>query len=135
MPGLGLIWSFLTSRLGGWVVLSGVTLVLLGVLKLEHNAKLRAEAREATMKAAYQIGYEGYVKLYQERDKIKAQADSQRRKLNELQQNNDLDGLADIFNSPGGVHHSLPPNSPGGPGRPARYKTADGTPAEYQETP
>jgi len=108
---------------------------VLVVLKLEHNAKLKAQAGKAAAKQGLQIGYEGYVKLYQEREAIKAKADGQRRKLNELQQANDLDSLRDDFNSPGGMRRPVQPNTQGGVKTPVRYKAADGSGVEYQEAP
>ena len=72
------------------------------MLKLEHNAKLKAQAHDATTTKGYQILNEGYRKLYEERVAIKSRADKQRRNLRALQEKNDLDGLADDFDSPGG---------------------------------
>jgi len=69
--------------------------------------------RQGRREQGLQIGYEGYVKLYQEREAIQAKADQQRRKLNELQQANDLDGLADTFNNSGGAP-PVQPNPKGG---------------------
>lgn len=133
--GLGIIWSLLTSRLGGWIIGGLAVAAALMFLNWEHNAKLRARAAQATAEQGLQIGYEGYVKLYQERDKIKAQANNQRRKLSELQQTNDLDGLADTFNNPGGVRRPLHANSPGGLKAPAAYYDPDSPGAKYQEAP
>lgn len=129
------IWTILTSRFGGWIVGGIVIAAVLVVLKWEHSAKLKAQAAQATAEQGLQIGYEGYVKLYQEREKIKAQAEQQRRKLNELRQANDLDGLADTFNNPGGVLRSVQPNPRGGAKAPARYRAADGSGTAYQEAP
>ncbi len=133
---LTIIWTLVTSRFGGWIVGGLAVAAVLVVLKIEHNAKLKAQVARATAEQGLQIGYEGYVKLYQEREKIKAKADVQRRKLNELQQANDLDGLADTFNHPaGGVRRPVQPNPPGGVKAPARYRDADGSGATYQEAP
>lgn len=133
--GLGIVWTLITSRIGGWIVGGVAVAAVLIVLKIEHNAKLQAQAAKATAEQGLQIGYEGYVKLYQEREAIKAKADQQRRKLNELRQKNDLDGLADQFNNPGGVRRPVQPNSNGGAKTPARYRAADGSDAAYQEAP
>jgi transcriptional antiterminator Rof (Rho-off) len=114
--------------MGGLAVLA-----ILGVLKLENNAKLKAQAHDATTTKGYQILNEGYLKLYQEREAIKSRADKQRRDLRALQEKNDLDGLADDFNSPGGVRHALPANPQGGAKAPARYKDAGGAGPEYEE--
>lgn len=132
---LTVLWPLIPASVK-WIGLSVlIGLIGLGAWKWEHSAKLKAEAKETTAKQALQIGYEGYVKLYQEREAIKAKADQQRRKLNELQQANDLDGLADTFNNPGGVRRPVSPNPKGGAKAPARYRAADGAPAEYQEAP
>ncbi len=129
------LWALIPTSVK-WIVLSVlIGLVGLGAWKWEHTAKLRAQAAKATAEQGLQIGYEGYVKLYQERETIKARADQQRRKLNELRQKNDLDGLADTFNNPGGVRRPVLANPQGGTKTPARYRAADGTPAEYQEAP
>jgi hypothetical protein len=133
MPILSIIWSVLFSRLGGWIVGGLAVLAILGVLKWEHEAKLKAQAHDATTTKGYQILNEGYLKLYQEREEIKAKATKKRGKLNELRQKNDLDGLADDFNAPGGVRHALPANPQGGVKAPARYKDAGGTGPEYEE--
>jgi hypothetical protein len=129
------LWALIPTSVK-WIGLSVlIGLVGLGAWKWEHAGKLKAQAAKATAEQGLQIGYEGYVKLYQEREAIKARADHQRRKLNELQKANDLDGLADTFNNPGGVRQPLSANSKGGAKAPARYRAADGTPAEYQEAP
>ena len=135
MPILSIIRSVLSSRLGGWIMGGLAVLANLGLLKLEHNAKLKAQAHDATTTKGYQILNEGYLKLYREREAIKSRADKQRRDLRALQEKNDLDGLADDFNSPGGVRHPVPANPKGGSKAPARYRSADGTPTEYQEAP
>ena len=132
MPILSIIWSVLSSRLGGWIMGALAVLAILGVLKWEHEAKLKAQAQLATAQTAAAISQQ-QVLLYQEREEIKAKATKKRGKLNELQQKNDLDGLADDFNSPGGVRHSLPANPPGGAKAPSRYKDASGTGPEYEE--
>jgi len=132
---LTIIWTLLTSRLGRWIVGGLAVAAVLVALKWEHSAKLKAQAKEATAKQALKIGYEGYVELYQEREKIKAQADAQRRKLNELRQTNDLDGLADDFNNPGGVRRPLHSNPQGSTKAPAHYRSADGAGTAYQEAP
>ena len=129
------IWTLITSRFGGWIVGGVAVAAVLVVLKFEHGARLRAQVARATAEQGLQIGYEGYVKLYQEREKIKAQADQQRRKINELRQTNDLDGIADLFNNPGGVRRSVQPNPHGGAKAPARQYRAAGTGEEYQEAP
>ncbi|HAY22628.1 MAG TPA: hypothetical protein DCY27_10785 [Desulfobacterales bacterium] len=132
MPILSIIWSVLFSRLGGWIVGSLAVLAILGVLKWEHEAKLKAQAQLATAQTAAAISQQ-QVLLYQEREEIKAKATKKRGKLNELRQKNDMDGLADDFNSSGGVRHALPANPPGGAKAPARYKDAGGTGPEYEE--
>lgn len=132
---LTIIWTLITSRLGGWIVGGLAVATVLVVLKWEHSAKLKAQAAKATAEQGLQIGYEGYVKLYQEREAIKAKAEGQRRKLNELQQANDLDGLADTFNNPGGLRRPVQPNPTGGPKTPAHYRSADGAGPTYQEAP
>jgi len=129
------LWALIPTSVK-WIGLSVlIGLVGLGAWKWEHAGKLKAQAAQATAEQGLQIGYEGYVKLYQEREAIKARADQQRRKLNELRQKNDLDGLADTFNNPGGVRRPLSANPKGGAKALARYRAADGTPAEYQEAP
>jgi len=132
---LTIIWTLISSRLGGWIVGGLAVAAVLVVLKWEHAAKLKAQAGRAAAEQGLQIGYEGYVKLYQEREAIQAKADQQRRKLNELQQANDLDGLADTFNNSGGVRRPVQPNPKGGAKAPARYRAADGAGVEYQEAP
>jgi hypothetical protein len=113
--------------MGGLAVLA-----ILGVLKWEHEAKLKAQAQLATAQTAAAISQQ-QVLLYQEREEIKAKATKKRGKLNELRQKNDLDGLADDFNSPGGVRHALSANPQGGVKAPVRYKDAGGTGPEYEE--
>jgi hypothetical protein len=100
--------------------------------KVEKYAKEKAQAALATKTTANEIMQE-QIKLYQEREEIKATATKRRGNLNALQQKNDLDGLADDFNSPGGVRHALPANPQGGVKAPARYKDAGGTGPEYEE--
>ena len=129
------IWTLITSRLGGWIVGGLAVSAVLVALKWEHSAKLRAKAAQATAEQGLKIGYEGYVKLYQEREAIKTKADQQRRKLNVLREKNDLDGLADDFNNPGGVRRPVQPNPPGGVKAPAHYHPADAPNIEYEETP
>lgn len=133
--GFGIIWTVITSRFGGWIVGGVVALVLTFFWQCNKNDYLVQKAAKETAQQGLQIGYEGYVKLYQEREKLKAQADQQRRKLNELRQTNDLDGLADTFNNPGGVRRPLQPNPQGGVKAPARRYRAAGTGEEYQEAP
>ena len=129
------LWALIPTSVK-WIGLSVlIGLVGLGAWKWEHAGKLKAQAAQAIAEQGLQIGYEGYVKLYKEREAIKARADQQRRKLNELRQKNDLDGLADTFNNPGGVRRPVLANPQGGAKAPARYRAADGTPAEYQEAP
>ena len=48
MPILSIIWSVLSSRLGGWIMGGLAVLAILGVLKWEHEAKLKAQAQLAT---------------------------------------------------------------------------------------
>jgi hypothetical protein len=132
MPILSIIWSVLSSRLGGWIMGGLAVLAILGVLKWEHEAKLKAQAQLAMAQTAAAISQQ-QVLLYQEREEIKAKATKKRGKLNELRQKNDLDGLADDFNSPGGVRHPVPANPQGGAKAPARYKDAGGTGPEYEE--
>jgi len=100
--------------------------------KAEKYEKEKAQASLATKTTANEIMQE-QIKLYQEREEIKATATKKRGKLNALQQENDLDGLADDFNAPGGVRHALPANPQGGVKAPARYKDAGGTGPEYEE--
>ena len=129
------LWALIPASVK-WIGLSVlIGLVGLGAWKWEHAEKLKAQAAKATAEQGLQIGYEGYVKLYQEREAIKTRADQQRRKLNDLRQKNDLDGLADTFNNPGGLRRPVLANPQGGTKAPARYRAADGTPAEYQEAP
>ena len=132
---LKFIWAFIPTT-AKWIGLS----VLIGVIgftawKWEHAAKLKAQAKTATAEKGYQILNEGYLKLYQEREAIKARAYQQRRKLDELRQKNDLDGLADDFNNAGGVRRPVQPSPKGSVKAPARrYRAAD-TGEEYQEAP
>lgn len=124
---LKIIWSFLTSRLGGWIVAGLAVMVLLGLLKWEHAAKIRAQEQLATAQKAVEIGYEGYVKLYQEREKIQAEATAQRRKLDELRRTHDYDGLSDTYNKPGGVRPPGTPDTPRGPKGLTKYRDSTGT--------
>ena len=55
MPILSIIWSVLSSRLGGWIMGGLAVLAILGVLKWEHEAKLKAQAHDATTTKGYQI--------------------------------------------------------------------------------
>ena len=48
MPILSIIWSVLSSRLGGWIMGGLAVLAILGVLEWEHEAKLKAQAQLAT---------------------------------------------------------------------------------------
>lgn len=133
---LTIIWTLITSRLGGWIVGGLAVLFFIGLWQWNKNDYLNEKVAKETAQQGLQIGYEGYVKLYQEREEIKTKADQQRRKLNELQQANDLDGLADTFNNPaGGVRRPVQPNPPGGAKAPARRYRAAGTGEEYQEAP
>ena len=113
--------------MGGLAVLA-----ILGVLKWEHEAKLKAQAQLATAQTAAAISQQ-QVLLCQEWEEIKGKATKKRGKLNELRQKNDLDGLADDFNCPGGVRYPLPANPQGGVKAPDRYKDAGGTGPEYEE--
>jgi hypothetical protein len=132
---LTMIWTLITSRLGGWIVGGLVVAAVLAVLKLEMNSKAKVKANLATTTKGYQILDEGYLKLYQERETIKAKADQQRRKLNELQQANDLDGLIGTFNNPGGVRRPVLPNSKGGTKTPATFHDSESPGTQYQEAP
>jgi len=132
---LTIVWKLLTSRFGGWIVGGLAIAAMLVVLKIEHNAKLKAQGEAAAARLGMQIGYEGYVELYQEREEIKAKADQQRRKINELRKTSDPDGIVDLFNNPGGVRRPVQPNPQGGTKAPARYHTSGGTPTEYFEAP
>jgi hypothetical protein len=137
------MFTWIAAKLGSTLaeyLVGGAVIALLaggGYLYISHlhSAKVKAEAKAAAAVMGLQIGYEGYVKLYQEREAIKAKADQQRRKLNEMRQANDLDGLTDDFNNPGGVRRPVQPNPKGGVKAPARYRDADGTGASYQEAP
>lgn len=131
----GIIWAMIPSTVK-WIGLS----VLIGALgfgawKWEHAGKLKAQAKLATAEQGYKILNDGYLKLYQEREKITAKAATQRRILRELEKANDLDGLRDDFNAPGGVRRPLHSNSQGSTQAPAAYydPTAPGT--QYQEAP
>ena len=106
-------------------------LILLGLLKWEHAAKVRAQESLATAQKAVELGYEGYVKLYQEREAIKEKADVQRRQLNEMRQAHDYDGLSDTFNRPGGVRPPGTPDTPRGPKGLTRYRDSAG--AEFSD--
>lgn len=132
---IALIWSVVSSRFGGWIVGGLAVAAVLVALKWEHAAKLKAQANLATTTKGYEILDQGYLKLYQEREKINTQANQQRRKINELRQKNDLDGLADQFNNPGGMRRPVQPNPQGGAKAPARRYRAAGTGEEYQEAP
>jgi len=132
MPILTIIWSALTSRLGGWLIGGLTVLALVGLWKWEHAAKIRAETKAAMAEQGMKIGYEAYAKLYQEREKIKDQAAAQRRKINELEKTNDL---SEYFNAPGGVRRGRPANPPGGPQRPTTYYDPAAPGAQYQEAP
>lgn len=107
---MGILWSLLTSRLGGWVVGGATVLIVLGILKLEHNAKLRAQARAATAEQGMKIGFESYVKLYQEREQIKEKYAKEKEKIHA----SSLDDLVRRSNNPGGVLPSVRPDSIGG---------------------
>lgn len=100
--------------------------------KAEKHEKEKVQAALATKTTANEIMQE-QIKLYQEREEIKATATKKRGMLNALQQKNDLDGLADDFNSPAGVRHALPANPQRGVKAPTRYKDAGGTGPEYEE--
>jgi hypothetical protein len=130
-----LIWTLLTSRIGGWIVGGVAVAAALVFLRLEMNSKAKVKADLATTKQGYQILDQGYNKLYQEREAIKTKSDQQRRKLNELQQANDLDGLADTFNNPGGVRRPMQPNPKGGAKAPAAYHDSESPGTQYQEAP
>lgn len=137
------MFTWIAAKLGStvleYVVGGAVVAIIIGsgyfTISHLHNRAVRAEAKAAAARKGLQIGFEGYVELYQEREKIKAQADSQRRKINELRKTYDPDGIADLFNNPDGVRRPVQPNPQGGAKTPARYHSADGTPAEYQEAP
>lgn len=134
MPVIALIWSFLTSRLGGWIIGGAAVLAVLGLLKWEHSAKLKAEAALATARTAAAISQQQLL-LYQEREEIKSKATKKRGTINEWQQKGDVDSLVDDFNAPGGVRRPVPAN----PGRstqgPAGKYRAQGSGEAYQEAP
>lgn len=135
------MFTWIAAKLGSTVleyVVGGAVIALVaggGYLYISHlhSAKVKAEAQAEAARQGLQIGYEGYIKLYQDREAIKTKADQQRRKLNALQQANDLDGLAGQFNNPGGVRRPVQPNPPGGAKAPARQYRAQGTGETYQE--
>ena len=107
---IGALWALIPTSLK-WIGLSVIVgLIGLGAWKWEHAAKLKAEADLATTTKGYQILDQGYVKLYQEREKIKASATKKRGQINA----GTLDDLIDITNNPGGVRHAMPPNSGSG---------------------
>lgn len=127
------MWAFLGVR--GTIALAlGLTLFAsLGLLKWEHNAKIKAQSERDTAKMAAAISQQ-QILLYQEREEIKAKAGKKRGQINDWQQKGDLDSLRDDFNAPGGVR-KLPANTPGGAqGSTGYYDSADpGT--RYQEAP
>lgn len=127
------IWSFLSSRLGGWIIGGLAILAVLGLLKWEHAAKLRAQEQLATAQLAAAITQQ-QILLYQEREAIQTKAAQKRGKLNEWQTKNDLDSLSNDFNAAGGVRR-LPANPPGGVKTPAGKYSAPGTGETYQEAP
>jgi hypothetical protein len=132
---IALIWSLITSRFGGWIIGGLAVAAVLVVFKWERAGKLKAQADLATTIKGYKILDQGYLKLYQEREQIKMQMNQQRGKINELRQKNDLDGLADQFNNPGGMRRPVQSNPQGGAkAAPSRYR-ATGTGEEYQEAP
>jgi hypothetical protein len=110
-----------------YVVGGAVVIILVGggwaTISYLHNRALKAEAREATAKQALQIGYEGYVKLYQEREAIKARASKKRGQINA----STLDDLINRTNAPDGVRRPMLPNSQGGVKTPTLIRDSEGT--------
>lgn len=131
---LTIVWGMLSSRLGGWIVGGLAVAAVLVVLKLEHNARLKAQAGQVAAVQALTVGYEGYVKLYQEREKIQATAANERRKVNELRQKLDYYGISDSFNNPDGVQ-PVPKPANGGAKTPTRFRTPGGAPTTYRTAP
>ena len=131
---MALIWSLVTSRLGGWIIGGAAVLVVLGLLKWEHTAKLKAEAERDTAKLAASISQQQLL-LYQDREAIKDKGSKKGEQLNEWQQQGDLDSLVDDLNAPDGVRRNLPSNPQGGAGGPASRYRAQGTGEAYQEAP
>jgi hypothetical protein len=134
MPIFSIIWSLITSRFGGWIVGGAAVLVVLGLLKWEHSAKLKAEAQLATAKTAAEISQQQLL-LYQEREEIKSKFTKKRGAVNEWEKKGDLDSLVDDFNAPNGVRRQAPPNSSGGVKGPASYHDAADPRTSYQEAP
>jgi hypothetical protein len=113
----------------------GLALIaVLGLLKLEHNAKLRARAERDTAQLAASISQQ-QILLYQEREAIKDKSGKKRGKLNEWQTQGDVDSLVDDLNAPGGVRRKVPANPQGGSSGSARKYRAQGTGETYQEAP
>ena len=112
-----LIWSLLTSRLGGWVVGGLAVLAALGVLHFEHTWRVKAEAQLEEKTKAMEITKE-LKELQKEIGDIKAKAAQTRGKLNALEKAGDLGGLADYYNQPNGGVRPVGPPAGGGPGTP-----------------
>jgi hypothetical protein len=104
--------------------------------KTEKALKEKAQRAAATSKLASEISQQMAIN-WQDIAEIKSKAANRRGKLNALQKNNDLDGLADDFNAPGagGVRSNRTGHPQGGAQAPARYHAAEGAPATYQEAP
>ena len=134
-----IIWSLLASRLGGWIVGGVAVLAVLGLLKWQNNAKLKAQAQRDAAQMAAKIGQEAFIELYEDREKIKTKASKLRGKLNEWEKHGDLDSLSADFNNPGGVRRALPLNRSSGSGgpqkAPARYSDPADPKTQYQEAP
>jgi hypothetical protein len=131
---MGAIFAFIGIR-GTIAAGLGLALIIsLGLLKLEHNAKLRAQAERDTAQLAASISQQ-QILLYQEREEVTAKAEKKRGKLNEWQTRGDVDSLVDDFNAPGGVRRNLPTNPQGGAKGPASKYRAQGTGEAYQEAP
>ncbi len=124
-----LIWTCLSSRFGGWVIGGLTVLIVLGLLKLEHHANEKVRAQLVTVEQ-YKGILEEQLKLYQEREDIKAKAAKKRGKINVLRQNQDYIGLVDSFN---GLRQPLPANPQGSAKAPTKYREAGGAGPAYQE--
>lgn len=126
----GLVLKFLGVK-GCIAAVLGLALVVsIGALNWEHSAKLKAQAERETYKKAQKIGYEAYIKLYQEREQIKEKAHKIGRRINE----GTLDDLVDLTNNPDGMRRpALSGNSQGSSAEPARYRDSQSPYTEYEE--
>jgi hypothetical protein len=118
---MGIIGAILDT-VSGKVIAILVALLLAAAIGLhfEHAWRLQAEAQRDGALKGNEIWKERALGS-EEREKILAEAEGRRQKINVLRQKSDVAGLSDYLNNPAGVRGGVPADSKGGPVPVPRY--------------